>query len=53
MHIHLDAVGGISGNMFIAALLELWPQHAAVLTRQLANAGFADMVDIEQPVTAN
>ncbi len=46
MHIHLDAVGGISGNMFIAALLQLWPAQADALAQQLAAAGFADLVDI-------
>ncbi len=46
MHIHLDAIGGISGNMFVAALLELLPQHAPVLAQQLARAGFADMVSV-------
>ena len=46
MHIHLDAVGGISGNMFIAALLELWPRHVAAVPEQLVKAGFAELVDI-------
>jgi pyridinium-3,5-bisthiocarboxylic acid mononucleotide nickel chelatase len=46
MHIHLDAIGGISGNMFVAALLELWPQHVPVLAQQLARAGFADMFSV-------
>ncbi len=46
MHIHLDAIGGISGNMFVAALLELCPEHAPILAHQLARAGFADMVSV-------
>jgi uncharacterized protein (TIGR00299 family) protein len=46
MHIHLDAIGGIAGNMFIAAMLDLWPQHAPALTQALASAGFADIVDV-------
>ena len=33
--IHLDAVGGVAGDMFVAALLdvrpELWPQCQAAL----------------------
>jgi uncharacterized protein (TIGR00299 family) protein len=29
LHIHLDAVGGIAGDMFIAALLHAFPEHAA------------------------
>ena len=27
MHIHLDAVGGVAGDMFIAALLDAFPEH--------------------------
>ena len=31
MHIHLEPVGGIAGDMFAAALLDAWPdQHGAV-----------------------
>jgi uncharacterized protein (TIGR00299 family) protein len=31
MHIHLEPVGGIAGDMFVAALLDAWPdRHAAV-----------------------
>ena len=26
-HIHLDAVGGIAGDMFVAALLDAFPEH--------------------------
>ncbi|MDQ2804845.1 MAG: LarC family nickel insertion protein [Pseudomonadota bacterium] len=26
-HIHLDPLGGIAGDMFIAALLDAWPEH--------------------------
>lgn len=46
MHIHLDALGGISGNMFIGALLDLSPEHAAHLPRQLEKAGFANLVEL-------
>jgi len=37
MHIHLDAVGGIAGDMFVAALLDAWPELAetAIETVQL------------------
>lgn len=28
MHIHLDPLGGIAGDMFLAALLDAWPEHA-------------------------
>jgi len=29
-HIHLDPLGGIAGDMFVAALLDRFPEHAAV-----------------------
>jgi len=47
MHIHLDALGGISGNMFLGAILDLWPQLAAQLPLQLERAGFAGKVALE------
>ncbi len=28
LHIHLDPVGGIAGDMFVAAMLDAWPQLA-------------------------
>jgi uncharacterized protein (TIGR00299 family) protein len=32
-HLHLDAIGGVAGDMFIAALLDVFPDHArAVIT---------------------
>lgn len=36
MHLHLDPVGGIAGDMFCAALLDLWPARAAAVTAALA-----------------
>ena len=29
MHIHLDALGGVAGDMFAAALLDAFPEHQA------------------------
>jgi pyridinium-3,5-bisthiocarboxylic acid mononucleotide nickel chelatase len=46
MHIHLDTVGGISGNMFVGAMLECWPELADQLTEQIEKAGFARMVKL-------
>lgn len=31
MHIHLEPVGGIAGDMFAAALLDAWPEHRSQL----------------------
>lgn len=36
MHIHLDPVGGVAGDMFAAALLDAWPEHAGPLRAALA-----------------
>lgn len=47
MHIHLDLLGGLSGDMFIGALLDCFPALAATLPGQLERAGFADMVRLE------
>ncbi|MDP1902159.1 MAG: LarC family nickel insertion protein [Rubrivivax sp.] len=39
MHIHLDPVGGIAGDMFIAALLDAYPELGAGLQATLGKAG--------------
>lgn len=39
MHLHLDPVGGIAGDMFIAALLDAFPQLRAGLDAALAKVG--------------
>lgn len=39
MELHLDLVGGLAGDMFIAALLDLFPEHEAGLQDSLARAG--------------
>lgn len=38
MHIHLDLVGGLAGDMFAAALLDAYPEHEEALRRAFANA---------------
>ncbi len=39
MHLHLDPVGGIAGDMFIAALLDAFPRLSAGLDAALAKVG--------------
>jgi len=39
MHLHLDPVGGIAGDMFIAALLDAYPRLSAGLDAALAKVG--------------
>ena len=40
MHIQLDPVGGIAGDMFAAAVLDAWPDREAALIELLSRCGF-------------
>ena len=46
MHLHLNPVGGISGNMFIGAILDTFPDLAARLPEQMVLAGFDRLVTL-------
>ena len=46
MHIHLDLVGGISGDMFAGALLDCFPENFPALESQMELAGFARLVKL-------
>ena len=47
MHIHLDPVGGIAGDMFIAAMLDAFPEFAAPMLAAIRCAGLPPAVDAE------
>lgn len=46
MHIHLDLVGGLSGNMFVGAMLDHLKISPSTLLSQIELAGFADLVKL-------
>jgi uncharacterized protein (TIGR00299 family) protein len=46
LHVHLDPVGGISGDMFAAAMLDAFPDLEPALTSDLAAAGVLEHVRI-------
>ena len=45
-HIHLDLVGGLSGDMFISAMLDAFPEFRDGLGRVLEQAGFPGLVSL-------
>ncbi|WP_147296807.1 nickel insertion protein, partial [Paracoccus thiocyanatus] len=47
MHIHLDALGGVAGDMFVAALLDAWPELADQVQANLRLAGLKADVDAQ------
>ena len=46
-HIHLDLVGGLSGDMFISSMLDAFPQYQKELDQVIVDAGFPDLVELE------
>ena len=47
MHIHLDVVGGIAGDMFVAAMLDAWPDLAEIVQENLRLAGLQSDVQVQ------
>jgi hypothetical protein len=50
MHLHLDLVGGIAGDMFVAAMLDYAPELAPKLNEQIVLAGFPNLVKLHSEV---
>ena len=48
MHIQLDPVGGIAGDMFAAAVLDAWPELEAPLVAALERAGLDAIATVER-----
>src|SRR4051812_36735852 len=46
MHIHLDAVGGVAGDMFIAAMLDAFPDQRNGMLAAIRSAGLPAEVHI-------
>lgn len=44
MHIHIDPVGGVAGDMFVAALLDAWPELTAAALAAVRAAGLDESV---------
>ena len=46
-HLHLDPVGGVAGDMFVAAMLDAIPESVEACWKDINDAGLCDHVDIE------
>ena len=47
LHLHLDPVGGVAGDMFVAALLDAWPDLADGAIASVRAAGLGDTITLE------
>lgn len=50
LHLHLDPVGGIAGDMFVAALLDAWPEFREGAIAAVRAAGIGEDVAIDHLV---
>ena len=48
MHIQLDPLGGVAGDMFAAAVLDAWPELEAPLVASLERAGLDAIATVER-----
>ena len=46
MHVHVDALGGLAGDMFLGALLHAWPEHFDGLVSAIRCAGVPETVSV-------
>lgn len=52
MHIHLDPVGGVAGDMFAATLLDAFPERGEALAAELADSRLHEIVTVRsEPFT--
>ena len=47
LHVHMDAPGGVAGDMFLAAMLDAFPDLEDVLRQDLADAGISEHARFE------
>ena len=48
MHVQLDPVGGIAGDMFAAAVLDAWPEFKPALAAAFERAGLDAIATVER-----
>ncbi len=48
LHIHLDPLGGLAGDMFLAAVLDAWPEHRGGMEAAMRSAGLPADVKLDQ-----
>ena len=47
MHLHLDAIGGVAGDMFVAALLDAFPELREGMLRAIRAAGLPEDISCD------
>lgn len=48
MHYHLDPVGGVAGDMFVAALLDMEPDSTVATLAAIRDSGLDPSVAVSQ-----